>query len=72
MPPDFSMPELPEKYAAKIREIALKKGMSEEEVVIELMQTFFEVVENPEAADDITITRRLRFAMREKFGIDSV
>jgi hypothetical protein len=65
------MPKLPEKYAAKVREIALKTGMSEDEVVLELMKTFLEVVDDPQEADDITITRRLRFAMRKKFGINS-
>jgi hypothetical protein len=69
MTAEFPIPEFPEKYAAKIHEIALKKDMSDEEVVIELMSTFFEVVDDAQEEDDSSFARRLRGALREKFGI---
>jgi hypothetical protein len=68
MPTDFPIPEFPEKYAAKIHEIAVKNGISDEEVVVELLNTFFEVVDRPQEEDDSDVMRRLRCAFREKFG----
>jgi hypothetical protein len=71
MPTDFPIPEFPEKYAAKIHEIAVRKGMSDEEVVMELLQTFFELVDSPRGEDDSRLAHRLRSALSEKFGIAS-
>jgi hypothetical protein len=70
MPTNFSLSDLPAKYAAKVREIALKKGMSEEEVVVALMSTFFDLVD-VDGEDEASLIRRWRAAMSEKFGIGS-
>ena len=43
MTANFSISNLPAEYAAKVHEIAVRKGMSDEEVVLELMHTFFEM-----------------------------
>jgi len=69
MTADFSVPDLPDRYAAKIEEIALLKGMTKEEVVAEMMELLLDLGENYPAEDDACIARRLRCALREKFGI---
>lgn len=68
MPTNFSLSDLPEKYATKVREIALKKGMSEDEVIVELMSTFFDLVDCTEV-DDAVLMQRWRAALSQKFGI---
>lgn len=67
----FSLSDLPAKYAAKVHEIAVRKGMSDEDVVVELMHTFFDLAENYQDEDDSSIARRLRSTLRENFGIGS-
>ena len=69
MTANFSISSLPAKYQAKVHEIAVRKGMSDEEVVVELMQTFFELVDSPQEENDSSLARRLRSALREKFDI---
>lgn len=69
MTANFSVPELPDKYAAKIEEIALRKGMSKEEVVAEMMQLLLDLADNYPDEDESSIARRLRSALWEKFGI---
>jgi len=69
MTANFSVPDLPDKYAAKIEEIALQKGMTKEEVVAEMMQLLLDLAENYPEENDSSIARRLRSALREKFGI---
>jgi hypothetical protein len=69
MTADFSLPELPDKYAAKIEKIALQKGISQEEVIAEITQLVLDLGENYPDEDDSRIARRLRTALREKFGI---
>jgi tRNA 2-selenouridine synthase SelU len=71
MTTNFSISNLPAKYAAKVHEIAIRNGMSDEEVVGELMHTFLDLAENSQDEDDSGIARRLRGALREKFGIGS-
>jgi len=71
MTTNFSISSLPAKYQAKVHEIAVRKGMSDEEVVGELMHTFLDLAENYQDEDDSGIARRLRGALREKFGIGS-
>lgn len=69
MTANFSVPDLPDKYAAKIHEIALKKGTSDQEVVAEMMELLLDLGENFPDEDDSSVARRLRSALREKFGI---
>jgi hypothetical protein len=69
MTANFSISNLPAKYAAKVHEIAVRKGMSDEEVVVELMHTFFEMADGPQEEDDSSLARRLRCALRERFDI---
>jgi hypothetical protein len=69
MTADFSVPELPDRYAAKIEEIALRKGLTKEEVVAEMTELVLDLAENYPNEDDACTARRLRSALREKFGI---
>ncbi len=66
---DLPFPDLPDKYAAKVHEIALQKGMSDEEVVAEMMQLLLDLAYNYPDEDESCIARRLRSSLREKFGI---
>jgi hypothetical protein len=71
MTANFSISNLPAKYQAKVHEIAVRKGKTDEEVVVELMHTFLDLAENSQDEDDAYIARRLRSELREKFGIGS-
>ncbi len=71
MTANFSISDLPDKYAAKVHEIAVRKGMTDEEVVVELMHTILDLAENYQDEEDSCIARRLRAALSEKFGIGS-
>jgi len=69
MSADFSVPGLPDRYAAKIEEIALRQGMTKEEVIAEMTELLLDLGENYPGEDDASIARRLRSALLEKFGI---
>jgi hypothetical protein len=66
---DLPLPELPEELAAKIHEIALKKGVADEEIIADLLRTFMEMVDNPRKESDISLTKRIRLELHQKYGI---
>jgi len=68
---DISLTDLPDKYAAKLQDIAARKGMSEDEVVAEIMKMVLDLAENHPDKNDDFILRQLRCTLAEKFGSDS-
>jgi hypothetical protein len=69
MTAEFPRHNLPDEYVAKIHEIAVRNGMSDEDVVAEMMQLLLDLAYNYPNEDESCIARRLRSALREKFGI---
>jgi hypothetical protein len=71
MSTDLPLPELPEELTAKIHEIALRTGRSEEEIIADVLRLFVEMVDNPRNESDTCLVQRIREELRRKFGSDS-
>ena len=68
MPTDLPLPELPEELTAKIHEIALRTGRSDEEIIADVLRLFVETVDNPRNESDACLVQRIRSKLR---GCDS-
>lgn len=66
---DLSKIEFPDKIKARIRQIAVTTGSSEDEVVHDLLRAFFELIDDFEKEDDSNYARRVRQVLLEKLGI---
>jgi hypothetical protein len=70
MAAEMSLPELPEELSARIREISIRTGMRDEEIVSYLVHTFLEMVKNPQHENEACQAARIKTEVRQKLGME--
>ncbi len=68
MPSEFPSSELPDEVAAKIHEMALRSGSSDEDTLQHVLHLFMEMVDNPRNESDDCLIKRVRDELRRKYG----